>query len=141
MMGTPPSSRRHRQSLARAVAGVCLVPLLVAPALAQTLGQGGDDGISTWRVVAVLILCLCLAVFAAVALRARLGSGKLPSFFGAARQARRLQLIETLRLSHQIDLCIVACDGREMLVAASARGARLLQPEPAGAAAPTDERA
>jgi flagellar biogenesis protein FliO len=104
--------------------------LSLQPALAQRLGQGADDGISMWRVVAVLILCLGLAVFAAYALRARMGGGGMP-FLSGPRPGRRMMLVETLRLSHQIDLCIVNCDGQQMLVAASAQGATLLKELPA----------
>ena len=57
----------------------------------------------------------------------------------AMGRVRRLQLVETLRLSHQIDICLVSCDGAEFLVAASAQGATTinpaLAPPPAAAAA------
>ena len=117
-------------------AAFALAPIMLSwalglqPALAQRLGQGSDDGISMWRVVAVLVLCLGLAVFAAYALRARMGGGGM-AFLSGTRPSRRMQLVETLRLSHQIDLCIVECDGQRMLVAASAQGATLLKELPA----------
>ncbi len=133
MTGAP--SRKSPLSPALSAAMACL--LSAAPACAQTLGRGADDGISSWRVALVTLLCLALAVFAAFALKARLGG--LPAFFAGARPDRRMRLVETLRLGHQIDLCIVACDGREVLVAASARGATLLQTLPARP--PADERA
>ncbi len=135
MTGASPgkSSRFPAPEVLGSAAMACL--LCSAPACAQTLGQGGDDGISSWRVALVTLLCLALAVFAAFALKARLGGGWLPAFFAVARPDRRMRLVETLRLSHQIDLCIVACDGREILVAASARGATLLQTLPGAATA------
>jgi len=135
MTGAGPRVRTRRRWLARLAALPALLPL---PAVAQTLGQGADDGISAWRIVLVLLLCLGLAVFAAFVLKRRMGGAALPSFFAGAGRNRRMQLVETLRLSHQIDLCIVSCDGREMLVAASAQGARLLQPLNGSASA--DER-
>ena len=118
-------------SLRRPLIAAAAVVLALPAASAQTLGQGAADDISTWRVVAVLLLCLALAVFAALALRARFG-GSLPALF-AATSGRRLQLVETLRLSHQIDLCVVTCDGQEYLVAATAQGAQILRELPPGA--------
>ena len=32
-----------------------------------------------------------------------------------------------LRLSHQVDLCIVGCDGKELLIAATPHGAVLVK--------------
>jgi flagellar biogenesis protein FliO len=100
-------------------------------ALAQTLGQGGDDGVSLWRVIAALLLCIVLGVVAAFVLRTRLGH-RAPFSLGRPRM-RRLQLVETLRLGHQVDLCIVTCDGHELLVAASAHGTQLLERVPSNA--------
>ena len=101
----------------------CLL-LLFQPAAAQTLGQGSDVEISVWRIVATLVLCTMLAVGGAFLLKARQGSLPLGSFL--PKQNRRLRLVESLRLGPQADLCIVECDGRELLIAASAQGTRLL---------------
>jgi flagellar biogenesis protein FliO len=104
----------------------CLTLLLaggpVWPAAAQKLGQGGGTDVSVWRVTGALIFCLLLAAGAAFALRARL-RGALPPLRG---QGRRLRLVESLRLSHQTDLCLIELDGRELVVASSAHGATLL---------------
>lgn len=101
-----------------------------APAVAQRLGQGSDDSVSWWRVVAALILCLLLAGAAAVVIKIRL-HGHLPSpkafLLRAANQGRRLQLIEALKVSEHIDVCIIACDGKELLVAASPQRADILE--------------
>ncbi len=107
-----------------------------APALAQKLGQGADDDISVWRVVAALLLCLVLAVAGAFALRARGGGiGKL--FPLVVRRSRRLQVVETVRLGPQADLSIVTGDGRELLVASSPHGVSLLRELPFEAAQAT----
>jgi len=100
---------------------VLLAPIALAPmsAGAQRLGQGGGDEVSLWRVLAALIVCLALAVSGALALRRRMGGG-MPLIL---REGRRLELIESLRISHQVDLCLVRCDGREWLVAATPHGA------------------
>jgi hypothetical protein len=122
----------HRNPMrARLAAAALLLPLQAGPALAQTLGPGDGDDISLWRVLAALLLCMVLAIAGAFALKARPGLGRLFSF-AVKHGKRRLHLVETLRLNHQIDLCIVDCDGQELLVAASARGAELLGRMPLG---------
>src|SRR5258706_13616939 len=112
--------------------GVASATLLLAairstPALAETLGQAGDDGISLWRVAFALVLCLGLAIAGAFALKGRLAPGQaisIPFFAGAT--SRRMKLIETLRVKHQVELCLVTCDGHEMLVLTSKQGAQVL---------------
>jgi len=97
-------------------------------ALAQRLGQGPDDGISVWRVVATLLVCVAVAVAAALALKHRMGGGTAQLF--VRRKNPRLEMIETLRLRPQIDLCIVSCDGEELLLVSSPQGASLLRSLP-----------
>jgi flagellar biogenesis protein FliO len=116
---TPP---RSPLTLIVALAGglACLPGL----ALAQRLGQGGvETDIAWWRVGGALILCLALAVAAAYALRTRLRGGAAPLL---SRDERRLRLIETLRIGHQVDVCLIACEGRKLLLAASPHGVVLL---------------
>lgn len=105
-------------------AGFAILPLVLwaKPAAANTIGQAGDAGVSLWRVLGALLFCLLIAAGAALAMRSRF-KGALPSL---KREARRLRMIENLRLSHQVDLCLVELDGRELLVAATAQGATLL---------------
>lgn len=119
----------------RCTAGLGMALLSVSTAaFGQVLGKGDDDGVSLWRTIAALLLCLALAVAGAFALRARLGAG-----FASARpltRRRRMHLIETMRLPNQVSLSIVMCDDRELLVATSVHGADLLDRlpgEPAGA--------
>ncbi|HEY5723954.1 MAG TPA: hypothetical protein VIT45_16715 [Allosphingosinicella sp.] len=101
------------------------IPL--APAFAQTLGQGGGTDVSLWRVVGALILCIMLAAGAAFALRGKLG-GKLGGMMPIIRGGdRRLRLVESLRLSHQVDICIVRIDERELILTASVQGANLIE--------------
>jgi flagellar biogenesis protein FliO len=96
-----------------------------APALAQRLGQGTGGEVPVWRVLGALAFCLALAIGAAFLLRRRLG-GPVRATFG---RDRRLQLVESLRLSHQIDLCVISCDGAEFLLAATPHGATLINPD------------
>lgn len=97
-------------------------------AFGQALGQGADDEISLWRVGAALLLCLLLAVAAVFVLRTRMGRGTFAGLI--VRKDRRLQLVEALRLSSHADLCIVRCDGRELLVIVSPHESRLLEALP-----------
>jgi flagellar biogenesis protein FliO len=94
------------------------------PAWAQTLGQGASTEVPWVRMVFALLLCLSLAVVAAFLLKKHLGGGTTPALFGP--RVRRIQLVDTLRLSHQVDLCVVHYGGKELLVAASPGGAVLL---------------
>lgn len=103
-------------------AGLALIP---AVALAQTLGTGGGTELPWWRVVGALSLCLLLAAGAAIALKLRSG-GQIQLFTALSGADRRLQLVETLRLNHQVDICVLRLDQREFVVAASPQGALLL---------------
>ena len=129
---TRPGDPRNRSWAVRpAVAAVAAIAIIVGPAtaLAQTLGQGSDDEISLWRVGGALLLCLVLAVAAIFALRARFGRGSLATL--VTRKDRRLQLVESLRLGSHADLCIVRCDGSDLLIVVSAHECKVIQPLPA----------
>ena len=93
-----------------------------APAFAGTLG-GAEDGISLWRVLGALLLCLVLAVAGAFALKIRYHG---VSWTGSRDSQRRLRLVERIRLNQQVEFCIVACDGLELLISASAQGAEVI---------------
>lgn len=109
---------------------MCLGPFLMVltatPAAAQRLGQAAGTDISIWRVILALLFCLALGGAAIFVLRRRF-RGVRPLAFG---RDRRLQLIENIRLSHQVDLCIVSRDGHEYLIAASPQGVTLVDKGP-----------
>jgi len=97
---------------------------------AAPLGRVGGDDIAWWRIAAALFLCLLLAVAAAFALRSRIGGSLGPHRFAwirAAQPQRRLELIESLRIKPQVDLVIVRCDGRELLLSASSQSVKLIE--------------
>jgi hypothetical protein len=95
-------------------------------AFAQQLGRGVDDGISTWRVIAALAVCAAVALGAALVMKRRMIGGT--ALFRGNRGSARLTMVESLRLRPQIDLCIVSCDGDELLIMLSPQGANLLRP-------------
>lgn len=117
--------------------GLALCALLAEAAAAQTLGQGGSPDLPWWRVAGALALCLGLAFAGAFLLKARLGGGALPPALAKLKwpvailslpdgAPRRLQLVETVRLSHQIDVCLIRCDDKYLLVAAGPHGVSVL---------------
>lgn len=128
----------HLRAVAAAPA-LCLAALVAAgPAAAQRLGQGEGTDVPIWRVILALGFCLALGVAATFLLKRRY-RGVRPRAFG---RERRLQLIENLRLSHQVDLCIVSRDGHEYLIAAGPQGVTMVDGGPftgPGAAAPFDD--
>jgi hypothetical protein len=102
-------------------------------AFAQSLNQTSGIEIPWWRVISALIFCLLLAVGAALAIKVKLQGGEAinASFWRQPGQSlklfdggpRRLKLIETLRLSHQVDICLVKCGDGDFVVAATPHGA------------------
>ena len=111
---------------ARWLAGLATIGMAQA-ALAGQLGQAPDDGPSIWRVVGAFGLCVLFALAGALALRARGGLGPLP--WPRPSGDRRLKLVESVRLTPQVQLCLVECDGQEMLLTTSPSGATLLRDE------------
>lgn len=112
-------------------------------ALAGQLGQAVEVQISWWRVALGLTLCLALAVGAVLALKTRMTGGgplftsglwrgvtdalvtRYPTLNAAPR---RLKLVETLRLTPQLQVCLFACDDQEILIAATPQGAFVVAP-------------
>jgi len=107
------------------------------PVLAQRLGQAPEADFAWVRWLGALLLCLALAIAGALALRARLGVQGRPSpfqwslaaWFRAAGSApRRVRVIESVRASPTLELCLLSLDGQEYLVAATPHGAIQLTP-------------
>lgn len=105
------------------------VPVLAMPSLAaaQTLGRGAGDSIDVVRVLAALALCLALAVAAALLIRQRQDKSsvwplKLPFSVGGAAAGRRVAVLERLRVTPQLEVCLLRWDEREVLVGATASG-------------------
>jgi hypothetical protein len=110
----------------RSCVGLVLASLVLwaeaGAAVAGRIGLAPDDDVPPWRVVGALLLCLALAGAGAFILRRRLGGG----IATISSRVRRVRLVETVRLSHQTDVCLLKVDDEDFLVAASASGTVLL---------------
>lgn len=115
------------------LAGSCVPMLLMAtPALANAgrLGGGGDLGISLTRTVMALLLCLMLAVLAALLLKRHGGKVDLAAIRRMAVRLpvqRRIDVVETRRVSQHADICLLRCDGREYLILCAAHQQTVLR--------------
>ena len=121
-------NRYHRSAFRLGKLGACFLAAYLAAgscAWAQHLGQGGDDSIPLWRVVAALAVCAGVAVAAALIMKHRMQGGI--ALFRTSRAGPRLAMIESLRLRPQTDLCIVSCDTDQFLIAISPQGVHLLR--------------
>jgi hypothetical protein len=116
----------------RVAAGLACCLMSTEGAWAQHLGQGMDDGISVWRVVAASIVCALVAIGAALVMKRRMHGGA--ALFRGNRASPRLTIVESLKLRSQIDLCIISCDGDELLIVLAPQGASLLRTSQGGAA-------
>jgi len=115
------------------------------PGLAQRLGQAPEPDFAWVRWLGALVLCLALALGGAFALRARMGvaarpltlQGPLSAWLkGASTATRRVRVIESVRASPTLEICLFNCDGLDYLVAATPHGAVQLSPPAARSGEP-----
>jgi hypothetical protein len=115
------------------------LPLLLgaSPALAQAGRLGGGGGgvdVSLTRIVTALILCLMLAALAVLLLKRSGGKVDLPALRGLfARMpvaARRIEVIETRRVSQHAEVCLLRCDGRDYLILCAQQQQTVLRDSP-----------
>ena len=124
------------------VSGVAVTTaILTTPLAAQGAPTGASavgEGMFWLRWAAALSLCLLLAVAGAYAIKSRqaqlpgrptLRVLRWPKLLPEPRQ-RRLRLIESLKVSPQLELSLVECDDGELLLAATSQGAVLLRERP-----------
>lgn len=141
------AQRRYLSRLTTAcTAAAAFAFAFASPAIAQSLAQGSAPAISWWRIAAALVLCLLLAVAAAIALHMRM-NGRLPSLKTARlvlpalggsplsrlfsnSEPRRLKSLETIRVSPYADVCLFTCDGETYLVAATPQGVTVINRKP-----------
>lgn len=101
---------------------------LAGAASAQVLAQGPEQHVSIGRVIAALLLCLALAVAGALVMRARM-DGRFAGWslrIASPAATKRLALVDRLRLSPQLEICMVRCDQRELVLAVTQSGATVL---------------
>lgn len=109
------------------------VLLAATPALAGggRLGGGQPLEVSLGRIVAALVICIIIAVLAALLIRQRAGKLDLYALFGRLQsRPRALEVVETRRLSPHADICVVRHSGREYLLLLLAGNARILSEAP-----------
>lgn len=108
-----------------------------SPALAQAGRLGGGGGgvdVSLTRVISALVLCLMLAALAILLLKRNGGKVDLPRLSGLFARvpvaARRIDVIETRRVSQHAEICLLRCDGRDYLILCSAQQQQVLRDAP-----------
>lgn len=115
--------------------------LAAAPALAGggRLGGGQPLEVSLGRIVAALVICIIIAVLAALLIRQRAGKIDLYALFGRLQsRPRAIDVVETRRLSPHADICVVRHSGREYLLLLLAGDARVLSEQPVAQQAETE---
>lgn len=127
--------------LTAAWAGLAVLLVHAPVALAQPgrLGGGGSLNLSLTRIVMALLLCLMLAALAALALKRGGGRIALPRLRGlvaALPAQRRVEVLETRRVSQYADVCLLRCDGREYLVLCAQQQQLLLRESECAVPAP-----
>ncbi|MES2442148.1 MAG: hypothetical protein V4574_04905 [Pseudomonadota bacterium] len=109
-----------------------------SPALAQAGRLGGGGGgvdVSLTRIVTALILCLMLAALAVLLLKRSGGKvdvAVMRRLFARLPAAeRRIEVIETRRVSQYADVCLMRCDGRDYLILCAQHQQTVLRDAPA----------
>lgn len=98
---------------------LALIPL---PAMAAGLGTANAPGVPWARIVLAFVFCIALAVGAIAILRHHQGRLRFTfaaRAFPAMAQAprRRIEVIETRRISQHGDVCLLHCGGHSYLIA------------------------
>lgn len=125
------------------VRNLCLLPVLTiaAPAFASggRLGGGGALNVSLTRIVLALVLCTMMALLLALLIRKNGGKFDLKALRAMVVRlpaaARRIEVIETRRVSQHADICLMRCDGREYLILCAANQQTVLRETPAAESA------
>jgi|GEM_PF-1953015 len=134
--------------LSRTWGAAVVMTMMALPAAAQTLGLAPRHEMPAWRVLLALLFCCLLGFAGALALRHRLKAGADARMPGLAGQAlarilplfrikpgtktdtpSRLQVVETVSLSHQVDVSLLTCDGATILMVTSQQGAFVVNPD------------
>lgn len=106
----------------------CAAPALGSPH--RLGGGGGGVEVSLTRIIMALVLGTMLAVLAALLIRRSGGRPDLKALrrlFTSLPSMRRIQVIESRRVSQHADLCLVRCDGTEYLILTSAQQQQIVR--------------
>lgn len=99
-------------------------------ASAGRLGGGSSPDISLIRILAALVLCALVAFAAVAIMKARSGQPLRFSIDNwrsiTVAAPRRVEIVETRRLSLHADVCLMRCDGQEYLLACGPGGVVVL---------------
>jgi Na+/citrate or Na+/malate symporter len=94
---------------------------------AGRLGRGASPDVSIGRILAALVICVIVAILAALLLRQRGRGIDLKGLFGRLEMARRaIQVVETRRISQHADISIIRSGGKEYLLLLQAGSAQVL---------------
>jgi hypothetical protein len=134
-------ARFHRHSHIRKALAVLAAGMAAMPAYAQTLGLAPSHEVPMWRVVGALLFCCALGAAGAFALKYRMRNAA-PMARGTARfdwrqlagdlrlgprpaaqDPGRLKVVETVRLGYQVEVNLLECDGKSIVIVASPHGA------------------
>jgi hypothetical protein len=92
------------------------------------LGGGGDVDISLGRIVVAFVICIIVAVLAALLIRQRGGRIDLTQLLArTGPRTRRINIVEMQRLNPYNDICLVRYDGREYLLVLQQGGTQILR--------------
>jgi hypothetical protein len=106
----------------------CAAPALGSPH--RLGGGGGGVEVSLTRIIMALVLGTMLAVLAALLIRRSGGRPDLKALrrvFTNLPSMRRIQVMESRRVSQHADLCLVRCDGTEYLILTSAQQQQIVR--------------
>lgn len=103
----------------------------VARASAGRLGGGEPPDVSIARIVSALVICVIIAILAALLIRQRGGRIAARRLLGGVEfGSRAIKVMETRRLSQHADACLIRYDGREYLLLLQAGNAQVLSGKP-----------
>jgi hypothetical protein len=117
-----PASTRLLFPAALAISWPC-----AALANAGRLGRSASLDVSIARIVAALVICVIVAILAALLLRQRGRGLDLRGLFGRLEVGRRaIQVVETRRISQHADISLIRSGGKEYLLLLQAGSAQIL---------------
>ncbi|WP_034158867.1 hypothetical protein [Sphingomonas sp. ERG5] len=101
------------------------------PGRSVPLGGGGDLDVSLGRIVVSLVICIVIAVLAALLIKQRSGKIDLKAWLARIEpRAGAIRVVETRRLSVHADISVVQHGEREYLLLLQQNNAQVLRDRP-----------